>query len=134
MAETVAESAQVNVPGYSQVIPSQPTAKNELKTKRKTAAAIPEALLTWDVVAASTTIESCKGYGVSVECPKLNNRKVVLTDCPIAPNIINFRRPNFSIVKMAIQLATKYSVPLSAASSLLVKLPRPMLFWKMVAA
>ena len=40
-----------------QVIPSQPMAKNELKTNRNTAAAIPEDVLTWLVVPASTAID-----------------------------------------------------------------------------
>ena len=34
---------------------------------------------------------------------------------PAAPNIINCRLPNFSMVKTAIQDAAKYSVPLPAA-------------------
>ena len=41
-------------------MPNQPTAKNELKTKRKTAAAMPEALLTCEVVPARIAMEICK--------------------------------------------------------------------------
>lgn len=93
--------------GYSHVMPSQPTAKNELKTKRNTAAAMPALLLTSEylLVAASTTIEP---------------------DMPTAPKSISLRRPNFSMVKMAIQEAMKYSVPFNAASRRLKKLDRPM--------
>lgn len=93
--------------GYSHVMPSQPTAKKELKTNKKTAAAMPALLLTSEnlLVAASTTIEP---------------------DMPTAPKSINLRRPNFSIVKMAIQEAMKYSVPFNAASRRLIKFDSPM--------
>jgi hypothetical protein len=36
---------------------------------------------------------------------------------PTDPNSISCLRPNFSMVKTAIQLAAKYSVPLAAARS-----------------
>lgn len=93
--------------GYSQVIPSHPTAKKELKTNKKIAAVIPAPLLTSEylLVAASTTIEA---------------------DMPTAPKIMSLRRPNLSIVKMAIQEAMKYSVPLRAARSRLRKFDNPM--------
>jgi hypothetical protein len=55
-------------------------------------------------------------------------------DMPAAPNIINGRRPNFSIVKIAIHDAIQYSVPLQAESSRLRNGDRPMLFSKIVAA
>jgi hypothetical protein len=55
-------------------------------------------------------------------------------DMPAAPNIIRERRPNFSIVKMAIQDAIQYSVPLQAERRRLRKGERPMEFSKMVAA
>jgi hypothetical protein len=57
----------------------------------------------------------------------------MLTACPVAPNNINFRRPNFSMVKMAMNEARKYSVPLQAARSRERKGDRPMLFWNTVA-
>lgn len=100
--------------GYSQVMPSHPTAKKELKTNKKMAAVMPAPLLTSEylLVTASTTIES---------------------DMPTAPKIISLRRPILSIVKMAIKEAIKYSVPFSAARSRLRKFERPMRT-KMVAA
>lgn len=93
--------------GYSHVMPNQPTAKKELKTNKKTAAAIPALLFTSEylLVAASTIMEP---------------------DIPTAPKIISLRRPNFSIVKMAIHEAMKYSVPFNAASRRLMKLDKPM--------
>ncbi len=53
---------------------------------------------------------------------------------PAAPNIIKERRPNLSMVKMAIHDANQYSVPLQAESKRLRNGERPILFWKMVAA
>jgi hypothetical protein len=47
---------------------------------------------------------------------------------------MSFLRPNFSIVKMAMKEAKKYSVPFNAARRRLVKPDRPMLFSKIVAA
>jgi hypothetical protein len=61
-------------------------------------------------------------------------RTAMEKDMPAAPNIINGRRPNFSMVKMAIQDAIQYSVPLQADRRRLRKGERPMLFSKMVAA
>lgn len=55
-------------------------------------------------------------------------------DMPAAPKIIRDRRPNLSIVKIAIQLANQYSVPLQADKRRLRKGERPMEFSKMVAA
>lgn len=94
-------------------MPNHPTAKKELKMKRKAAAAIPVLVPTTEVVPASIAIDAA---------------------CPAAPNSIKRRRPNFSMVKIAIQDAMKYSVPLQAASSRLIKPDKPMLFSKIVAA
>lgn len=44
--------------GYSQVMPSQPMAKNELKTNRKTAATIPLVVPPFEVVPAKTAIDA----------------------------------------------------------------------------
>jgi hypothetical protein len=49
----------VHLPGYSHVIPSHPTAKKELKTKRNTAATIPVVVLVWEVAPARMAIEAC---------------------------------------------------------------------------
>jgi hypothetical protein len=104
-------------------------AKKELKTKRKTVcgmdqyeargkqgriltAAIPICSLCRLVVPANTHM---------------------LIDMPAAPNIINERRPNFSMVKMAIQDAIQYSVPLQAANNLLRNGDRPIFCSKIVA-
>lgn len=71
--------------GYSQVIPSQPTAKKELKTNNITVAMRAHALLlTLLMVPAMMAMVALM---------------------PIAPNSINLRRPNLSMVKMAIQEA-----------------------------
>lgn len=53
---------------------------------------------------------------------------------PIAPNSISFRLPIFSIAKIAIKEAKKYSVPFRAARRRERKGDRPMLCSKMVAA
>ena len=100
--------------GYNHVMPSQPMAKKELKTKRKTVARRPKLVLPMLLVAPARTAMDI--------------------DIPAAPNIIKERRPNFSIVKMAIQLAIQYSVPLYADKRRLRKGERPMEFSKMVAA
>jgi hypothetical protein len=100
--------------GYNHVMPSQPMAKKELKTKRKTVARRPKLVLPMLLVAPARTAMDI--------------------DMPAAPNIIKERRPNFSIVKMAIQLAIQYSVPLHADKRRLRKGERPMEFSKMVAA
>lgn len=60
-------------------------------------------------------------------------RTAMLAAWPAAPKSINLRRPNFSIVKIAIIEAKKYSVPLHAARRRLRKSERPMR-WKIVAA
>lgn len=75
-------------------MPSQPMAKKVLNTNRNTAAAIPAEPLVVDVQPARIAIEA---------------------DIPTAPKSMSGRRPNFSIVKTAIQDAAKYSVPLAAA-------------------
>jgi hypothetical protein len=54
--------------------------------------------------------------------------------CPAAPNIMRLRRPNFSIVKIAIQDAMKYSVPLHAANKRLRNGESPMFCSNIVAA
>jgi uncharacterized protein YqjF (DUF2071 family) len=96
-----------------QVIPSQPTAKNELNTNRNTAATMPVVVLTFAVMAARTAMDAA---------------------WPVAPKSISGRRPNLSMVKMAIQEAMKYSVPFKAASKRLRNPESPMLFSNMVAA
>jgi hypothetical protein len=94
--------------GYSQVMPSQPMAKKELKTNRNTVASIPKLELSILLVApASIAIEQ---------------------DMPAAPKIIKARRPNFSMVKIAIQDAIQYSVPLHAERRRLRNGERPMEF------
>jgi len=87
-------------------------AKKVLKTKRNTAAAIPSESLTLLVVPANMAI---------------------LADIPTAPKIIRDRRPNLSIVKIAIQDAIQYSVPFKAARRRLRKGDKPMLCSKIVA-
>ena len=94
------------------VIPSHPTAKKELKTKRKTAAAIPVFLFVCAVVPARTAMDMA---------------------CPAAPKIMSFRRPAFSMMKIAINEASQYSVPFRAASKREVKPERPMPVSNMVA-
>jgi hypothetical protein len=74
---------------------------------------MPIPVLTLDVVPANIAIEAA---------------------CPAAPKSISERRPNFSIVKIAIHDAMKYSVPLQAASSLLRKGDSPIFCSNMVAA
>ena len=61
-------------------------------------------------------------------------RTHMLKDMPAAPNIIRLRLPNFSIVKMAIQDAIQYSVPLQAANKRLRKGDSPIFCSKIVAA
>jgi hypothetical protein len=100
--------------GYNHVIPSQPMAKKELNTKRKTVASSPKLALLMLLRAPA--------------------RMAMEADMPAAPNIIKDRRPNFSMVKMAIQDAIQYSVPLQAERRRLRKGDRPMEFSKMVAA
>lgn len=79
---------------YNQVIPSHPTAKNELKTNSKIA------LMT---LAAELSM-----------LPKIARRIIVIV-CPTDPKNINFRLPTRSISAIAIKDARKYSVPLHAA-------------------
>jgi hypothetical protein len=100
--------------GYNHVMPSHPIAKNELNTKRNTVASNPKLELS-----------------ILLSAPA---RMAMDIDMPAAPNIIKVRRPNFSIVKMAIQDAIQYSVPLQAERRRDRKGERPMLFSKMVAA
>ena len=94
--------------GYSQVMPSQPMAKQVLKAKRKTVWAIPALVPPMASVTA---------------------RIIIHTDIPAAPKSISFLRPNFSIVKTANQDAMKYSVPLQAAMSFAWIGVRPTSFW-----
>ena len=61
-------------------------------------------------------------------------RTHMLADMPAAPKIMRVRLPNFSMVKMAIQDAIQYSVPLHAANRRLKKGDRPMFCSKIVAA
>jgi len=55
-------------------------------------------------------------------------------DIPAAPKIIKERRPNFSMVKMAIHEAIQYSVPLQADKSRLRNGDKPIDCSNMVAA
>lgn len=87
--------------GYSQVMPSQPMAKNVLKTKRNTVWAIP-ALVPFEVPEWVEEILSVMA------------RITIESDMPMAPKIIRVRRPNLSTVNTATQEAMKYSVPLRA--------------------
>jgi hypothetical protein len=100
--------------GYSHVIPSHPMAKKELNTNRKTVASSPKLALLMLLRAPA--------------------RMAMDADMPAAPNIIKDRRPNFSIVNIAIQDAIQYSVPLQAERRRLRKGDSPMEFSKMVAA
>ncbi len=75
-------------------MPSHPTAKNELNTKRSTAEA------TW--VCELSMLPSTA-------------RSTIVIVCPMAPNNMSGRRPMRSMRKMAISDAKKYSVPLHAA-------------------
>lgn len=72
--------------------------------------------------------------GISIDLRNDGNVGDSLTACPAAPNNMSLRRPNRSMVKMAMNDARKYSVPLQAARRRLRKLDRPMLFSKIVAA
>jgi hypothetical protein len=92
--------------GYSQVIPNQPKAKKVLKTNKNTAAAIPGLLSPSKLVVMAKTI--------------------IEIDIPAAPINISGRRPTFSIMKMGIRDARKYSVPLQAARIRDVKPSIPM--------
>jgi hypothetical protein len=100
--------------GYNHVIPNHPIAKKLLNTNRKTVASSPKLALSMLLKAPA--------------------RMAMEADMPAAPNIMRERRPNFSIVKMAIQDAIQYSVPLQAERRRDRKGERPMLFSKMVAA
>jgi hypothetical protein len=100
--------------GYNHVMPSHPIAKKELNTNKNTVASNPNLELL-----------------ILLSAPA---RMAMEADMPAAPNIIRERRPNFSMVKMAIQEAIQYSVPLHAESRRLRKGERPMEFSKMVAA
>ena len=95
--------------GYSQVIPSQPMAKNVLKMNRNMAATIPGPEPPMSLMAAQLTMA----------------RTTMEIDMPAAPNSMSWRRPNFSMVKTAIHEAAKYSVPLKAASRRETKEDRP---------
>ncbi len=105
--------------GYNQVIPNQPTAKKELKTKRNTAAAIPAPELSLFAGSAAQLVP------VNI---------AIVNACPNAPKIINFLLPKCSIVKKANHEAMKYSVPLQAAKILEFKGLIPIYCWKIVPA
>jgi hypothetical protein len=53
------------LPGYSHVMPNQPTAKKLLKTKRKTAATIPVVVLVCEVAPARIAIEIWSSISVA---------------------------------------------------------------------
>lgn len=61
-------------------------------------------------------------------------RTAMLIDMPAAPKIMRERRPNFSMVKMAIHDAIQYSVPLHAANSRDKNGESPIFCSKIVAA
>ena len=98
--------------GTNHVMPNHPTAKKLLNTNRKIAATIPSVVSVREVVPARTAM---------------------LAAWPMAPKSISLRRPNFSMVKIAMREARKYSVPLQAARRRLRKSERP-IRWKIVAA
>lgn len=98
-------SVPMNVSTH-QVMPNHPIAKNELNTNRNTTAAMPVPVLVTLVAPANIAM---------------------LIAWPAAPNNINFLRPNFSIVQIAMKDAKKYSVPFTAASNRLRNPERPML-------
>lgn len=99
--------------GYNHVIPSQPTAKKELKRKRKRAATMPEPLVPSFVMMVRIIYRRrIRAYKDKKKCVK--SRQTIENDMPVAPNIISCRLPNFSMVKTAIQEARKYSTYHSA--------------------
>jgi len=63
LAQCLGNYAELHPSAYH-VIPSHPTAKNELKTKRKTAATIPVVVLVCEVAPASIAIDICSGISV----------------------------------------------------------------------
>lgn len=87
---------------HSQVMPSQPMAKKELKTNRNAAATIPAAVLRFSSVLPSFTELTAA-------------RTTMDKDMPTAPKSMSERRPNFSMMKTGTQEIKKYSVPLQAA-------------------
>ena len=93
--------------GYNQVMPNQPMAKKVLKIKRKVAATMPAFDPPILVITARMTMEPL---------------------IPAAPNSMSLRRPTFSMMNTAIQLARKYSVPLQAARIREMKGVRPISF------
>ena len=104
-------------------------AKKELNTKRKTVYRGCQ-----HVVCAAQEMIHTAAMPICSLCRLVVPAKThILNDIPAAPNIINERRPNFSIVKMAIQDAIQYSVPLQAANNLLRNGDRPIFCSKMVA-
>lgn len=114
-------------------MPNQPTAKKLLKTKRKTAATMPVVVLVCEVAPARIAIDIC--FSISwIRAIESSMLECSLTAWPAAPNNMSFLRPNFSMVKIAMKEARKYSVPFSAARRRLRKPERPMLFSKIVAA
>lgn len=79
---------------YNHVMPSQPTAKKELKTNSK------------------TELATCAPPPLTLPSTA---RSTIVRVWPTAPKSINFRRPTRSIRKMAMREARKYSVPFAAA-------------------
>jgi hypothetical protein len=89
----------------------------------------------------SLRLKEC-GSGLTASRPRLELPMLLVApastamekDMPAAPKIIKERRPNLSIVNIAIQLAIQYSVPLHADSRRLRKGERPMEFSKIELA
>lgn len=79
---------------YNHVMPSQPTAKKELKTN------------------SNTALTTCAPLPLTLPSTA---RSTIVRHCPTAPKSISFRRPTRSIRKMAMREAKKYSVPFAAA-------------------
>ena len=82
--------------GYNHVMPNQPRAKNELNTNSR----IHE--MTW-------------AAEFSERLPRIARRTNEMV-CPMEPMIMSFRLPTRSMMKIAMRLARKYSVPLHAAT------------------
>ena len=79
---------------YNHVMPSQPTAKKELKTN------------------SSTALTTCAPLPWTLPSTA---RSTIVRHCPTAPKSMSFRRPTRSIRQIATREARKYSVPFAAA-------------------
>ena len=101
--------------GNNQGIFNQPTPKKVLKTN-DTAAAIPGPPCPMkEVVITNTTIDrDCPTALVKSEPDQL--KKAWKCKDGFRQNNMRFLRPNFAMIKTAIQEAAKYSVPLQAAT------------------